>query len=281
MNPQISEDIIKLYESKYHINDSLLVQYWAWIKGVFRFDFGYSFTYQAPVVSLIKSRLLNTFILSFAAFFISWVIAVPLGTIAAYRKNTFFDKGLLLVSYFFLSLPSFLLAILFIFICAHWTSIPIGGMHSSDFDQLSYLGKFYDVVSHMIVPLIVLTCGSVSYLFRMMRANVLDVLSLDFVRILHTRGLSDRTILFKHVLRNAINPLITLLGYQLPALFSGAALIEIITGWPGLGSMMLLAVRSQDIYLVMGNMLMISLLLVIGNIMADILLAITDPRIRY
>ena len=120
----------------------------------------------------------------------------------------------------------------------------------------------------------------ICYLFRIIRSNAIETLNMEFVRVLYARGISTRQILFKHVFRNVINPMITMLGFQLPALVSGAALVEIITGWPGLGTMMLHAVRSQDIYLVMGNILMISFLLIVGNLIADILLAINDPRIR-
>jgi len=281
MNPQIGEEVIQQYEEKFHINDNVFVQYLYWIKGIVHLDFGYSFTYQAPVFSLIKTRLWNTFLLSFSAFLISWCIAIPLGTLAAYKKNSAFDRIFLSLSYVFLSVPGFFLAILIMFMCAHWTALPLGGMRSIYYEELNFLGKLVDVLRHMIVPLVVVTVGSTCYLFRLMRSHVLDVLRQDYIRILHIRQIPKRVIIFKHVLRNALNPLITLLGYQLPALFSGAALTEIITGWPGLGSMMLFAVRSQDIFLVMGNMLMISFLLVIGNMMADILLAVTDPRIRY
>jgi len=281
MNPQISEEVIKQYEDRFHINDNILIQYFYWLKGVFKLDFGYSFTYQAPVFGLIRTRLFNTFILSFSAFIISWIIAIPLGTLAAYMKGSLFDRIAIGCAYFFLSIPGFFLALVLMFICSHYSGLPLGGMRSIDYETMGLLERIGDVLLHMLVPLIVLCAGSTSYLFRLMRSNVLEVLGKDYIRILHTRGIPKSTIIFKHVIRSAMNPLITLLGYQLPALFSGAALTEIITGWPGLGSMMLFAVRSQDIFLVMGNMLMISFLLVVGNMMADVLLAMTDPRIRY
>ncbi|MBU1862542.1 MAG: ABC transporter permease [Candidatus Omnitrophica bacterium] len=281
LNPQIGEDVIQQYEAKFHINDNIVIQYFYWLKGVFKLDFGYSFTYHMPVTKLIYSRLFNTFLLSFCAFLLSWLIAIPLGVVAAFMKDSLFDKILRGVAYVFLSLPGFFLALVLMFICAHVTNLPLGGMRSIYFDELSYWGKLIDIAKHMIVPLVVLCTFSISYLFRLMRSNMLDVLNRDFVRILRTWGLPSSLIIFKHVLRNAINPLVTMLGFQLPALFSGAALLEIITGWPGLGAMMLHAVRSQDIFLVMGNMVMVSFLLIVGNIMSDILLAITDPRIRY
>jgi len=281
LNPQIGEEVIEQYEEKFHINENVFVQYFYWLKGIIKLDFGYSFTYQMPVISLIGSRLFNTFLLSFCAFLLSWGMAIPLGVLAAFMKDSLFDRALRGIAYIFLSLPGFFLALVLMFIWAHWTYLPLGGMRSIYFDELSIMGKLVDIAKHMLVPLVVLCTASTSYLFRLMRSNMLDVLNRDFVRVLHTRGLPSYMIIFKHVLRNAINPLVTILGFQLPALFSGAALLEIVTGWPGLGSMMLHAVRSQDIFLVMGNMVMISFLLIVGNIIADILLAITDPRIRY
>lgn len=281
MNPHMSDEIIQQYEERFHIDKPVIVQYLYWVRGLLTLDLGYSFTYQAPVFQIIQSRLFNTFILSFSAFFISWAIAIPLGTIAAYWKGSLFDRCAMGCAYFFLSMPGYFLALVLMFVCANASSLPLGGMRSLDHGDMGLVQKIIDVYLHMLVPLAVICVGSASYLFRLMRANVLDVLKKDHIRIAHTRGLSKPTIIFKHVLRSAVNPLITLLGYQLPALFSGAALIEIITGWPGLGSLMLYAVRSQDLFLVMGNMLMISFLLVIGNLIADIVLAISDPRILY
>lgn len=281
LNPQIGAEIIHEYETRFHINENVCVQYFYWLKNVLRLDFGYSFTYQVPVTRIISSRLLNTFLLSFVSFVFSWCIALPLGLIAAYYKDSSLDKGLRFCAYVLLSLPGFFFALLLMWACAQWTALPIGGMHSVDFDMLSFGGKCRDLAVHMVVPVVALSSFSASYLFRLMRSNTLEVLGMDFVRVLHTRGLSARVVVFKHVFRNASNPLVTLLGFQLPALFSGAALIEIITGWPGLGAMMLFAVRSQDVFLVMGNMLMISLLLIAGNVCADVMLAMADPRIRY
>lgn len=280
LNPQIGDDIIDQYEEKYHINENIFMQYWYWLRGVLVFDFGYSFSYHMPVEELIISRLGNTFLLSMCALLISWGCALSLGTIAAFYRNSWFDKLLRTVAYLFISIPGFILAIGLVVLAARWTNIPIGGMHSVDFHDMSLTGKIIDVVSHMIIPLVVLCVGQTSYLFRLMRSNVLDIMHQDYVRILRIRKIPKHTIIFKHVLRNSLNPLISIMGYQLPALVSGAALVEIITGWPGLGTMMLQAVRTQDVYVVMGNMFMVSFLLLFGNLLADIALCINDPQIR-
>ena len=280
LNPQITEDVIRQYEENFKLDENVIIQYLSWLKNVCFFNFGYSFSYQAPVKDLIVSRLWNTFLLSFVTFIVSWGVAIPLGLYAAYKRDNTIDILLRSLSYVFLSIPSFFFAIIVLFFCAYWTNIPIGGMRSIRYDEFTIIQKIYDVGLHLLVPVCVLSAATASYLFRIVRSNAIEVLNTDFVRVLHARGISHRVIVYKHILRNAVNPLITMLGYQLPVLFSGAALVEIITGWPGLGKMMLFAVRSQDIFLVMGNMLMLSFLLIAGNIFADILLVINDPRIR-
>ena len=280
MNPQFSPEQISYLEDKYHLSEPFLVRYFYWIANVLRFDFGISFMYQMPVISLVKSRLFNTFLLSLAALVLAWISGIAAGLFAACNKDGVFDKIVKSAAYLFLSVPGFFLALIFVYVFANTTFLPVGGMHSPELYNASFFVALLDVLRHMIIPVLVLALPAFSYLFRIMRSNVLDILARDFVYVLRARGFSENYILFRHVLPNALNPLISLLGFQLPALFSGAALVEIITGWPGLGSLMLTAVRSQDMFLVMGNIIMLSFLLVIGNLFADLLLLATDPRIR-
>jgi len=280
LNPLVSQDVVKQYEEKFHMNDSIIRQYVAWFWGLLQGDFGFSFTYQQPVTKVIFSRMQATVLLSFAAFFVSWVIGIPLGMLAAFRKNSFIDKLICGFSYLCISIPGFFLALIALYLCAQYTTIPVGGMRSAQFFELSLIAKVGDVFTHMLIPVFVLASFAAAYLLRLVRAAVLDVLSAEYILVLRARGVPD-LIVWKHVLRNILNPLITVFCLELPGLVSGAALIEIITGWPGLGSIMLYAVRSQDVFLIMGNMVMVSVVLVIGTILADILLALNDPRVRY
>lgn len=281
MDPQISAETIARYEVLYHLDKPLYVQYGIWLKNIFNLEFGYSFYYNVPVSKILAGRLWNTFVLSFASMVLTWAIAIPLGIWAAVRRNQWIDKVLSFGSFAALSLPSFFLAMIFLFFASQWGGLPLGGMHSANYDQLSFWGKFIDLMRHLIIPASVISIGSIAGLQRIMRGNMLEVLRQQYILTARAKGLPENRVIYRHALRNAINPLITLFGYELSGLLGGAALIEIICNWPGLGSLMLTAVRSKDVYLVMASMLMGGGLLLIGNLISDILLAWSDPRIRY
>ncbi len=280
LDPQMSPDTIARYERLYHLKDPLIVQYGYWLRNVLRLDFGHSFYYNVPVSKIILSRLGNTFILSFASLLLTWLVAIPLGIWAALRRNTFIDRFLALFSFTGLSVPSFFLAILFLYGASHSGVLPLGGMHSANYDTLSPLGQFIDLLKHLVIPTIVISIGAIASLQRIMRGNMLEHLRQQYILAARAKGLPESRVIYHHALRNAINPLITIFGYHFSGLLSGVALIEIICNWPGLGSLMLTAVRAKDVYLVMTSMLMGGILLLAGNLIADILLAMADPRIR-
>ncbi len=281
LNPQISPETIKLYEAKFHLDKPLVVQYLAWLRNILRGDFGYSFSYKAKVSNVISSRLFNTFILSLSSLIFTWIFVIPLGVVAALRRNKLIDKSLSFFTYIGISMPSFFLAFLLLYLATFTGGIPLGGMRSVRYEEFTLLGKMLDIGKHLIIPTVVLSFGSICGLQRIMRANLLEVLGSPYILGAKARGISNGRILYIHALKNAINPMITIFGYQFSVLLSGAALVEIVLGWPGLGTVMLEAVQSQDLYLVMGSMLMGGVLLICGNLLADILLGFFDPRIRY
>lgn len=280
MNPQISPETVERYEKMYHLDEPVLFQYVHWLKSIAQLDFGYSFAYKQPVLRLLLSRLGNTLLLTVSAFLLAWILALLFGLWAGMRQAKLPDFMLSSAAYAGLSIPSFFLCILFLWFAAASGILPLGGATSIYYDGLSAGEKLLDRLRHMVIPVSVLAFASFAYLFRLMRAQTLEVKDADFIFYLRTRRISERSVVFKHIGRNAINPMISLFGLELPSLFSGAALVEIFTGWPGLGSMMLAAVRSQDLFLVMGNILVIAALLVLGNLIADILMVAADPRIR-
>ncbi len=280
-NPQVSRSAVKFYEEKFHLDKPLIEQYFIWVKNIARGDLGYSFSYKAEVKKVIASRAKNTLLLSLSAIVVTWVFVVPLGIIASLHRNKFVDKLLSLLSYIGISTPSFFIAILLLYFAYVSGWLPLGGMRSLRFDELSSMGKFIDIIKHLIIPTLALSIGSIASLQRIMRANLLEVLGSSYILAAKARGLGKRRILYVHALRNAINPMITIFGYQFSSLLSGAALTEIIVGWPGLGRVTLEAVMKQDLYLVMGSVLIGGVLLIVGNLLADILLAYFDPRIRY
>ena len=281
LNPQISPETIARYEQMYHLDRPVLEQYFHWVGNIFRLELGYSFFYNVPVATLLASRLWNTFILSLASLIFTWAVAIPLGVWAALNRNRLSERLLSLFSFASLSIPSFFLAMLLLYAASQWGILPLGGMRSAAFDDLSAIGKILDLGKHLIIPTLVISLGSIAALQRIMRGNMLDVLRQQYILSARAKGLPESRVIYSHALRNAVNPLITLFGYELSGLLGGAALTEIICNWPGVGSMMLTAVRAKDVYLVMSSMLMGGILLLIGNLIADILLAWSDPRIRY
>jgi peptide/nickel transport system permease protein len=281
LDPQISPDTLAHYQRLYQLDKPPAVQYLYWLKGLLHGEMGFSYYYNIPVVRIIGARLGNTFILSLAAFLLTWLVAIPLGVWAAVRRNRMADRVIQFLSYVFLSLPGFFLAMVMLFAASRWGGLPLGGMQSPDFDGMSPPAQFLDILRHLVIPATALSLGSVAALQKIMRGNMLEVLGRQYIFAARARGLPEDRVIYRHALRNAINPLITLLGYEFAALLSGAALMEIVVSWPGLGSLMLTAVRAKDIYLVMASMMMGGILFVTGNLLADIALAKADPRIRY
>ena len=281
LNPQISAQTIADYEHMYHLKDPLIIQYGHWLLNVCRGEFGYSFYYNVPVAHIIGSRLGNTFILSLASLLLTWGLAIPLGVWAALRHGQLADKLLSVFSFAALSAPSFFLAMLLLYMVSQWGILPLGGMHSAGFEDLSWIGQIIDILRHLAIPTIVLSLASIASLQRLMRGNMLAQLRQQYILAARAKGLTENRIIYRHALRNAFNPLSTLLGYEFASLLSGAALVEIVCSWPGLGTLMLTAVRSKDVYVVMASMLMGGVLLLLGNLLADIILLWVDPRIRH
>ncbi len=279
LNPQISPETIERLKRLYGLDQPTLVQYFKWLKSAVFFDLGYSFQYHTPVVDLIAERIPNTLLLSVSSALISWVLAVPLGMIAAFKEGSKVDKAIQAYAYSFMSIPSFFLAFIFLFIASRTGWFPIGGIQSPDFENLSLLGKVLDILHHLFIPAMTLALVSLAGLTRLVRSAVIEVLKSPMIVMLRAKGVPQRVVV-KHVFKNAMNPFTTLLGYEVASLISGAALIEIITGWPGMGMLMLDAVLSQDLFLVMGGLYIGTIMLIVGNLLADLLLAWIDPRVR-
>jgi peptide/nickel transport system permease protein len=280
MNPEIKPETIERMREQFGLDRPLIVQYLKWLWGIVRLDFGESLHYHVPVINLIGQRLLNTLYLSIVSMIFVWAIAIPVGIYCAVHQDRFGDRFFSVAAYLCMSLPTFFIAFLLILFAAVTGWLPTGGITDPQHDSYSLLGKVWDYMKHLIIPVSVLVMTSVGGLLRLMRANMLEVLRSPYIIAAEARGLSKYRIIFKHALRNAINPMITIFGYQLSGLLSGAALTEIITSWPGLGRLMLKAFFQQDLFLVMGSLVISSILLIIGNLIADILLAASDPRIR-
>lgn len=281
LNPQVSAERIAQERARFGLDKPIYLQYLIWLKNILHLDFGYSFAYRLPVFTLIKSRLYNTFILSLSAMIFTWVLSIPLGILSAVKQYSWLDKLISIFAFLGLAIPNFFFALLLLYMAMKTGWFPVGGMYSINYESLSLGGKIWDRIYYLILPTIVLGTSGMAGLVRQMRGNLLDYLKADFIITARAKGLSERVVILKHAVRNAVNPLITLFGFALPGLLSGAALTEIVMSWPGLGRLMLEAVLKMDLYLVMGSLIMGAVLLILGNLVADLLLVWVDPRIRY
>jgi peptide/nickel transport system permease protein len=281
-NPAISAETIEAMRVRFGLDKPWYVQYGIYLRNVvLHFDFGQSFSRHQPVFDVLSEGFANTLILAVAAALVTWGLAVPLGMLAAVKQHSWIDRVLSLVAFVWLSVPEILSGLLCLMLAARTGWFPVGGMRSLDYDELDSIGQFVDIAHHLVLPALVVGLIPLASRMRQMRGSLLDVLRLDYVTTARAKGLSERTVIVKHALRNALNPMITLFGYTLGALVSGSFIAEIIFSWPGLGRMTLDAILTQDQYLVMGAVLMASLVLILGNLIADLLLAIADPRITY
>jgi peptide/nickel transport system permease protein len=279
-NPQISPETIAHLKARFHLDEPWYVQYFFWLKNVLSGDFGYSMQYNIPATSLIFARLWNTFVLSFCALVIAWCAAIPLGIFAAVRRDSWVDRGSSLIAFVGLSISEILLALLALWFAAATGWFPVGGAESPLHHFMPPMRQFWDYLYHLILPAIVLAASDMAGIMRQMRSNLLDTLRAEYVTAARAKGLGEGWVIYKHALRNAINPLLTIFGYSLAGLLSGAFIVENIMAWPGLGRLTMEAFFAKDSYLVVDCVVMATALLVIGNFIADILLAWSDPRIR-
>jgi peptide/nickel transport system permease protein len=281
-NPQISPAAIEAMRRRFGLDQPWWMQYLIYLKNIFfHLDFGTSFSRQQPVFDVLRASLGNTLLLASAAAIITWGLAIPLGVVAAVRQYSWTDRTLSFVSFVWLSIPEVLSGLLFLWLAAATGWFPIGGMLDLDHDLMGPLAQLGDLLRHLALPAIVVGLIPLAGRMRQMRANLLDQLRLDYVTTARAKGLPESAVVTRHALRNAINPLITLFGFTLGSLVSGSFVAETIFSWPGLGTVTLEALNTQDQYLVMGSVLMASAVLIAGNLIADVLLAVADPRIRH
>lgn len=279
LNPSVSPATVEKEKQRLGLDKPIIIQYGKWAYSFVRGDLGVTSTGE-KVSQKLKERIPNTLLLTSIVIFLTWIVGVPLGIIAAVNWKTPFDRLLTVLTSIGMAIPSFFFAVLLLIFAVKTGWFPIGGLTSPSFSEMTFGAKFLDITHHLILPVLVLFTISLAGLQRQMRANMLDVLNSDYVKFARAKGLPEFTVIYKHALRNAINPMITLLGFEFAGLLSGAALTEYVFQYPGLGRLILEAVMKSDINLVMASLMMGAVMLVLGNLIADILLIITDPRIR-
>lgn len=281
-NPQVSAETIARMRHDFGLDRPAWVQYLFYLRNIaLHGDFGQSFTYHQPVAQVLFARLGNTLLLAGAAAMVTWGLAIPLGVLAAVRARSWVDRSLSLAAFVGLSVPEVISGLLLLYLAARTRWLPIGGMHSLDAGELGFAGRLVDVLRHLVLPAIVVGIVPLASRMRQMRAGMLDVLALDYVTTARAKGLPESAVIGRHALRTALNPMITLFGLTLGSLLSGSFIAEYIFSWPGLGTITIEAIQRQDQYLVLGAVTLAALVLVLGNLVADLLLALADPRITH
>lgn len=281
LNPAISPQMIHQMEAEFGLDQPLIVRYLKWLWAAVHLDFGVSLAYHVSVFDLIGSRAFNTILLGLASMIFSWAIAIPIGIAVAVNQNSIWDRVLSFLAFFGMSLPNFFFAFLMTYFALRSGWFPVGGSFSIDYPSLDLWSKVLDRGWHLVLPVIVLGTAGMASLMRLMRSQILEIKNSEFVRTARAKGLPERVVIYKHVLRNALNPFVTIAGYALGDLLGGAALVEAVMNLQGLGLLLLEAVRSLDVYLVMGAVLTGTVLLLAGNLLADIGLVMLDPRISF
>jgi peptide/nickel transport system permease protein len=289
VRPGMRADVIAQMRANFGLDQPLPIRYVKWLGALVRGDFGYSFTHGRPVAAVIGDMLPNTILLSVAALFVAFVIGILIGIVQAVRQYSLADQSLSVIALFFYSMPSFWLALMMILTFAlfarnvwEWPIyFPPSGTRSIDYAAMGIGEKVVDRLRYLVLPVTSLSLVLAAGIARYTRGSMLEVVRQDYVRTARAKGLPERTVVFKHALRNALIPVITLLGLYLPVLFSGTVFIETVFAWPGMGRTIVEAIGTRDYPVVMATSLIFACLVVAGNLVADVLYAVVDPRIRY
>ena len=279
LNPSITQETLDYETQRLGLDKPVIIQYGLWLKSFVKGDMGYCVTGE-KVSDKLMERIPNTLLLTGFVILFTWLVGIPLGILAALNRKKPIDRILTILSSIGMAIPSFFFALLLLIFAVKTGWFPTGGLTSYNHSEMTSLEKAFDIAHHLVLPVLVLFTISFSGLQRQMRGNLLDVLEADYVKYARAKGLSETQVVYKHALRNAINPMVTLLGFEFASLLSGAALTEYVFQYPGLGRLILEAVMKSDINLVMASLMIGTIMLVAGNLLADILLKLVDPRVE-
>jgi peptide/nickel transport system permease protein len=282
MNPKSSAEMRERLRTLYELDKPLHVQYFSWLKKVSRGNLGVSFSSDhRPVADKIMERLPVTIVINLLSLMIIIAVAVPLGVLSAVHQGSFFDKTTTVLVFIGFAVPTFWLALLLmIFFGIHLGWLPISGLRSLNYEYLGAWDRLMDLAKHLILPVFVSAFGGLAGLSRYMRANMLEVIRQDYIMTARAKGLSERDVIYKHALRNALLPAITILGLSIPGLIGGSVIFETIFAIPGMGQLFYMSVMARDYPTVMGILLIGAILTLVGNLIADVSYAVADPRIR-
>lgn len=279
----VDQAALTALRERYGLGQPIYVQYWKWISGiVLRGDFGRSFGWNMPVADLIWGRLALTFVLSLTTLLFVWIVSFPIGVYSAVRQYSPGDYIATFFGFLGVATPNFLLALVLMYVAFKYFNQSVGGLFSPEYQEAPWnMAKVWDLLGHLWIPIIIIGTEGTAGLIRIMRANLLDELRKPYVVTARAKGLPEWKLLLKYPVRVALNPFISTVGWILPGLVSGSAIVSIVLSLPTTGPILLRALLSQDMYLAASFLLMLSVLTVIGTLLSDLLLAWLDPRIRY
>jgi peptide/nickel transport system permease protein len=280
LNPQISPETVAALKAQYGLDKPLPVRYAIWLKAVLKGNWGYSLAYNSPVRGLLIVRARNTLLLTGLATLLAWMIALPLGIWSASRADSWTDRLCMGAMSLLLAVPELVLVLVLLYLVVRTNALPAGGMMSLEAETLGFWARIRDVAMHLAVPVTALVLASLPILVQHVRASMREVLSEPFIQAARGHGVGKFRLLFRYALPAGANPLISLFGFSIGGLLSASLLVEAVVGWPGLGPFLLEAAISRDLYVVIGVVMASTVLMVMGNLLADILLLVVDPRIR-
>ncbi|UCD55729.1 MAG: ABC transporter permease [Candidatus Omnitrophota bacterium] len=282
LNPKVDFEAREKLNQIYGFDKPLHIQYMSWLRKLARFDFGRSFVDNRRVLEKIFERLPITILINVLAMTIIFLFSIPIGIKSAVRRGSIFDRTTTVFVFLGFAAPSFWLGLLLMFFFGVKLGIlPVSGIVSLDFENYAVLDKVVDILRHLILPVTVASVGGLAGVSRYMRQSMLNVISQDYIRTARAKGLPERAVIYKHALRNALLPIITILGLSIPGLISGSVILETIFSIPGVGRLMVESVFTRDYNVIMAGLVISALLTLLGNLMADIAYVYADPRIRY
>jgi peptide/nickel transport system permease protein len=279
---EVSEEQVANLRAQFNLDEPMPMQYLRWAGGFLTGDMGYSFLFARPVNELVWERLGYTLVITISALLFTWVVALPIGIYTAVRQYSVGDYVLTSVALIGLATPSFLLALILMYVGYEWFGISIGGLFSPEYEEAPWSwGRFVDLLSHLWIPMVVVGLGGAAATMRILRANLLDELNKPYVVTARAKGVGPVKLVLKYPLRIAINPFISTIGLLLPTLISGEAIVSMVLNLPTTGPALLQALMNQDMYLAGSFLMLLAVLTVVGMLVSDLLLAWADPRIRY
>ena len=281
MDEKVARQYVEFLQQRYWLDRPLPLQYLKWMSNLLQGDFGKSLEHERPIKDVLSDRMLTTVVLALATVLFTWTMAIPIGIYTAVRQRSIEDYTFTFLGFIGLATPDFLLALMMMYLTFVYLNESVGGLFSPEYIAVPWsLGRFWDLLKHLYIPVVILGTSGTASLIRILRANLLDELRRPYVVTARAKGLPELRLLLKYPVRVALNPLISTVGYILPFLISGSIIVSVVLSLPTVGPILLQSLLTQDLFLAATIILFLGIMTVVGTLISDILLVIIDPRIR-